>query len=148
MKIDNLIPRKILFGNPDKASLNISSDGKFLSYLAPLNGVLNVYVMENKPNAKAIPVTDDTHRGIQIYFWAKDNQHILYMRDSNGDENYQLYIANVITGEKRTLTAFKDSRVMVSKVSRFFPNEIIIMVNERRKDFFDAYKINIATGKI
>jgi dipeptidyl aminopeptidase/acylaminoacyl peptidase len=146
MKSENLIPRKILFGNPEKAALIISYDGKFLSYLAPLNNVLNVYVMENKPAAQPRAVTTDTHRGIQVYFWARDNNHIIYMRDNNGDENYQLYITEVSTGKERTLTNFNNSRVGISKVSRLFPNEIIISVNERRKDFFDLYKLNIISG--
>ncbi len=39
-----LIPRKLLFGNPDKSAARISHDGKYLSYLAPVNGVMNVWV--------------------------------------------------------------------------------------------------------
>jgi hypothetical protein len=39
-----LIPRKVLFGNPEKTAPQISPDGKRLVYLAPVNGVLNVWV--------------------------------------------------------------------------------------------------------
>ncbi len=39
-----LIPREILFGNPAKESPRISPDGKRLAYLAPVDGVLNVWV--------------------------------------------------------------------------------------------------------
>ena len=33
-----LIPREVLFGNPDKATPKISPDGKRLAYLAPDEG--------------------------------------------------------------------------------------------------------------
>src|SRR5437763_8021902 len=74
-----LIERKILFGNPDKASPRLSPDGKQLAYLAPVNGVLNVWVgPSDKPEA-AKPVTADKKRGIRIYYWAYTNEHLLYL---------------------------------------------------------------------
>src|SRR5262245_18197465 len=39
-----VIPRKVFFGNPDKAGGQISPDGKTLSFLAPVDGVMNVHV--------------------------------------------------------------------------------------------------------
>ena len=39
-KNDALIPRQVLFGNPDKASLRISSNHQMISYRAPLDGVM------------------------------------------------------------------------------------------------------------
>ena len=80
-----LIPREVLFGNPVKTSPQISPDGKRLSYLAPVDNVLNVWVKTvGKEDDKV--VTKDTDRGIRIYFWAQDNKHILYLQDKGGDE--------------------------------------------------------------
>src|SRR5262245_44337695 len=73
-----LIPRKVLFGNPDRASPQLSPDGKFLSYLAPVDGVLNVWVGPADDPKAAKPVTEDKKRGIRSYFWAYTNQHVLY----------------------------------------------------------------------
>ena len=39
-----LIPRDALFGNPTKAQGRLSPDGKFVSWLAPKDGVLNIWV--------------------------------------------------------------------------------------------------------
>ena len=39
-----LIPRKVLFGNPEKVAPRLSPDGERLAYLAPKDGVLNVWV--------------------------------------------------------------------------------------------------------
>ena len=74
-----IISRHVLFGNPDRASVQISPDGKQLSYLAATNGVLNVWVgpADNPDAAKA--VTKDTYRGIRSYFWAYTSNHIIYM---------------------------------------------------------------------
>ena len=86
-----LIPRKVLFGNPDKASPQLSYDGKRLAFLAPVKGVLNVWVGSVDDLAAAKPVTKDTYRGIRIYLWAYTNRHILYLQDKAGDENWRIY---------------------------------------------------------
>ena len=70
MTLVPLIPRKTLFGNPDKASLQLSPDGAHLAYLAPYDGVLNVWVAPRDNLDAAQPVTHDTGRGIRFYLWA------------------------------------------------------------------------------
>src|SRR5437588_11327918 len=82
-----LIPRKVLFDNPDKSQARISPDGKHLAFLAPVDGVLNVWVgpIDKPQDAKAI--TKDEKRGIRAYFWTFTNDRILYVQDAEGDEN-------------------------------------------------------------
>ena len=63
-----LIPRRVFFGNPDRTSVRISPDGSHLSYLAPHQGVLNVWV-ENLDGTGARPATQATKRPIRRYFW-------------------------------------------------------------------------------
>jgi len=43
-KPPTLIPRKLLFGNPERAAVTVSPDGSKLAFLAPVEGVLNVWV--------------------------------------------------------------------------------------------------------
>jgi hypothetical protein len=76
-----LIPRTKFFGNPEKARARLSPDGKRLAYIAPVEGVLNVWVSPDDDPAKAKPVTQDKHRGVFNYFWAYTSQHILYTQD-------------------------------------------------------------------
>src|SRR5580700_10188647 len=99
-----LIPRKLLFGNPDKAGAKISPDGKHLSYLAPVDGVLNVWVAPVDNVAAAKAVTHDKKRGIRSYFWAYDNRHILYVQDANGDEDFHVYRAELDGKDDHDLT--------------------------------------------
>lgn len=143
-----LIPRDILFGNPDKIMARLSPDGTMISYLAPVDDVLNVWVgPANDPDA-AEPVTNDTSRGIRIYFWAYTNEHILYLQDQVGDENWRVYSVNLRTGDTIDLTPFKDVQVRIQGVSKKFPDEILISLNDRVPQLHDVYLININTGEM
>ena len=73
-----VIPRSALFGNPEKTQARISPDGKYISFIAPNDGVLNVWVGPRSDPSAAKPVTNDTKRGIRQHFWAYDNKHVLY----------------------------------------------------------------------
>ncbi len=145
---DNLIPRKILFGNPEKANVQISKDGKHISYLSDKNGALNIFValLDNLNAAKAI--TNDSKRGIRSYFWSYDNNHILYLKDNDGDENYKIHKVNINTLEDRALTPTKNVKSIILKSSYKIPNEIIIGLNDRKKEYFDIYNLNINTSKL
>lgn len=142
-----LIPRKVLFSNPDKASPQISPDGQRFSYLAPVSGVLNVWVASADDPASAKPVTNDTGRGIRIYFWAYTNKHILYLQDRNGDENWRVYSVDLDTGQIRDLTPIEGVSAQIQEVSFKFPGEILIGLNDRNPQFHDIYQVNIGTGE-
>jgi len=141
-----LIPRKILFGNPDRAFVRISPDGAQISYLAPREGVLNVWVAPRHDPTAARPVTQDTGRGIRYYFWAYTNQHILYIQDKNGDENWRLYSVNLATDEVKDLTPFEGVQTQIKNVSPKLPDEVVVGLNNRNPQWHDIYRINIHTG--
>jgi len=143
---DQLIPREKLFGNPDKIAVRISNDGSKISFVAPLDGVLNIWVGPAGSPAKAKPITDDKQRGIRSYFGAKDNNHIIYTQDKKGDENWRLYSVNIATLEKKDLTPADNVRASVLKLSSDFPEEMLIQLNDRVPEYFDIYKVNIVSG--
>jgi len=142
-----LIPRQTLFGNPDKASARLSPDGSKLSFLAPRDGVLNVFVgpVDNPDAAKA--VTDDKLRGVRSYFWAYDSQHILYVQDTGGDEDWHVYSVDLSNNETKDLTPLKKIAAQIDTVSEKFPQEILIGLNDRDPRYHDVYRINIVTGE-
>jgi Tol biopolymer transport system component len=142
----SLISRQVLFGNPDKTSVNISPDGSQISYLAPVNGVLNLWVAPAEGFVRARPVTNDTNRGIRSYAWAYNNQ-LLYLQDRDGDELWRLFKAdlNQSKGEAESLTP-KGSLAAIQKVSHNFPDEILVILNERDPRYFDIYRINLTSG--
>src|SRR5438552_16513866 len=81
-----LIPREVLFGNPERAEPQISPNGMQIAWLAPdKNGVLNVWA-DSIPPAQAHPVTNETQHPVRWYQWADDGKHLLYLHDNGGDE--------------------------------------------------------------
>ena len=142
-----LILREVLFGNPDKSSVQLSPDGTQISYLAPVDGVLNVWVGPADDPAVARPVTNDIDRGIRIYFWAYTNEHILYLQDQAGNENWRVYSVNLKTGETMDLTPLEGVRAQIQAVSQKSPDEILIGLNDRVPQLHDLYRVNINTGE-
>src|ERR1700756_726263 len=95
-----LIPREVLFGNPERADPQISPDGKQLGYLAPVDGVLNVWIRTlGKSDDRA--VTSDTKRGIRNFHWQYDNQHVLYTQDVGGNEQWHLYQTDITSKQTK-----------------------------------------------
>ena len=142
-----LIERETLFGNPDKASARLSPDGTKLSYLAPRDGVLNVFVGPLDDPAAAKPVTDDKYRGIRSYFWAEDSKHVLYVQDKGGDEDWHVYSVDLESGETKDLTPIDKVNAQIVGVSEKFPEEIMVGLNDRDARYHDIYRVNIGTGE-
>jgi dipeptidyl aminopeptidase/acylaminoacyl peptidase len=142
-----LIPRSVFFGNPEKAAARISPDGKRLSYLAPVDGVLNIWVGPADDVASAKAVTADKKRGIRSYFWAYTSQHILYTQDADGDENWHVYAVDLETGTTKDLTPLKGVAAQIEATSHRFPNEILVGLNDRDPRYHDVYRVNLATGE-
>ena len=142
-----LIPRDVFFGNPDRAAVRVSPDGKHLSYAAPVDGVLNLWVAPVDKPEEAKAITADKGRGITQYFWAYDNRHILYLQDVGGTENFSLYVVDLQTGQTKPLAADPKVRVEVEGVSEKFPGKILVGLNDRVPMFHDVYEMDIATGE-
>lgn len=143
-----LIDRDVLFGNPDRAAPQISPDGTRIAFLAPCGGVLNVWVgPADNPDA-ARPVTSDRVRGIRIFSWAQNNDHILFMQDKGGDENFHVFAVDLTkANEMRDLTPYPGARASIQEVSREFPDEILVATNNRDPQVFDVHRVNIRTGE-
>lgn len=142
-----LIPREILFGNPDKTSPQLSPDGKKMAYLAPVNNVLNVWVGAIGSDDYQ-PVTSDTDRGVRFYLWAADNRHILYIQDVGGNENWRLYATDLETRETRDLTPFENVQVQLIDRDKHFPNELLIAMNKENPQVHDVYHLDLPSGEL
>ncbi|MER3428109.1 MAG: S9 family peptidase [Pyrinomonas sp.] len=142
-----LIPREVLFGNPERASPQISPDGRLLAYLAPHNGVLNVWVRTIGQRDDRV-VTDDRKRGIRIYFWQPDSRHIIYLQDQNGDENWRVYQTSIETKQTRDLTPFERVQARIVAVYPDIPDRILVALNNRDPRLHDVYRVDLKTGKL
>ncbi len=142
-----LIPRRVLFGNPEKTGPQISPDGCVLAYLAPKNGVLNVWVRTlGQTDDKA--VTSDALRGIRSFYWQGDSAHLLYLQDTGGDENFHLYQTEIATQETRDLTPFPGARALPLALNPNHPAEMLVSVNNRNPSVFDVYRLDFGTGTL
>src|SRR5579863_2859677 len=125
-----LIPREVLFGNPERTDPQISPDGTQIGYLAPVDGVLNVWIRTlGKTDDRA--VTADTKRGIRNFTWNYDNKSILYTQDLGGDENWRLYQTDIATKQTKDLTAFDKVRVDIAAYDWKTPDTILVQMNKR-----------------
>ncbi|MXP10139.1 alpha/beta fold hydrolase [Altererythrobacter halimionae] len=143
-----LIPRESLFGNPSRASAQISPDGEWLAWLAPDNGVLNVWMAPvDDPDAAKV-MTKATDRPIRQYFWAPDGRSLLYIQDKGGDENFLLYGIDIASGNERTLTDFENTRVMLIGGSDRIKDKVLVGLNNRDARFHDVYMLDLNSGEL
>lgn len=131
----------------DKAEPRISPDGARISYLAPVNGVLNVWVSPVGQPESAKPVTDDKKRGIHTYSWAFTNHHIIYLQDKDADENWHVCSVNIDSGVVRDLTPLKGVQARVQTLSPVLPSEILVGLSKRDSKLYDIYRVNTETGQ-
>ena len=136
-----LIPREALFGNPTKAQGRLSPDGKWLSWLAPKDGVLNIWLAPRDDLGAARAITASSDRPIRQHFWAPDGKSIGYIQDKGGDENFLLYSIDVASGEERTLTPFENTRVQILGSSETIKDKMLIGLNNRNPQFFDVHML-------
>ncbi|RGP40028.1 Acylaminoacyl-peptidase [Altererythrobacter insulae] len=143
-----LIPRDDLFGNPSRAAGKLSPDGKWLSWLAPKDGVLNIWLAPVGTPDAAKAMTDATDRPIRQYMWAPDSKSLLYIQDKGGDENFLLYGVDIASGKETTLTPFENTRVDIVGGSESIRDKILIGLNNRDPQFHDVHLLDLNTGEL
>ncbi|KUJ83768.1 S9 family peptidase [Microbulbifer flavimaris] len=142
-----LIDREVLFGNPSRYQGRLSPDGTMMSFRAPLDGVMNLWVAPAGDIDAAEPVTRDKGRGIPSHFWSKDSSHLLYIRDENGDENWHLYAIDLNSKKITDLSPYEGVQAQMIAQSESHPGIVIVGMNDRDPRWHDLYKVSLSTGK-
>lgn len=143
-----LIERAKLFGNPSKTAGSISPDGKWLSWIAPRDGVLNVWVAPIGAPNEARPLTAEKTRPIRTVYWAPDSKSLLFINDKGGDENFLLYGVDIASGKQTLFTPFEKTRVQIINISRHVKDRILVGINNRDPRWHDAYSLDLKSGKL
>ncbi len=143
-----LIPRAALFGNPTRAQGLISPDGQWLSWIAPRDGVLNIWVAPASDPEAARAITSATARPIRQHFWAPDASAVMYIQDKGGDENFLLYRVDIATGTETTLTPFENTRVQLIGASTTRKDKLLLGLNNRDPQWHDVHLLDLATGTL
>jgi dipeptidyl aminopeptidase/acylaminoacyl peptidase len=142
-----LVPRRTFFRNPDRANLQLSSDGAQLAWTEPVAGIQNVFVAPLNDIARARQITKETQRSISSYLWAYTNRHLVVLRDSDGDENYRCHSVDLETGKELALTEQPGVRSFIWRASRDYPTDMLFGVNARDRRHFDVVRIDVTTGE-
>lgn len=142
------IPLEDFFRNSERTGYQLSPDGSYISYMAPYKDRLNVFVRRvDETDEHAIQITNETERSVAGYMWA-DNQRLLYMKDTAGDENYQLYGVHRDGSDDRAYTAFDGVRTSLIDDLEEQQGVVMIGMNKRNPEVFDPYRLNIETGEL
>jgi dipeptidyl aminopeptidase/acylaminoacyl peptidase len=149
-----LIDREIFFGNPEITGAQISPDGKYISFIKPYKDVRNIWVKGvYEPFEKARVVTAESKRPITNYFWSRDGRYILFVKDKDGDENFNVYSVNPAEASEgkiptaRNLTEAEKARAIIYNVPETKPDVIYVGLNLRDPAWHDLYEVRISTGE-
>lgn len=151
-----LIDRELIFGNPEIVNAELSPDGKYLAFQKPWHDTRNIYVKGvDEPFSAARLLTSETKRPVPAYFWTRNSKYILYVKDNDGDENFNIYAidpaakpaAGAEAPPSRDLTGLKGVRVTIYDTPKSDPDLVYIGLNDRDKAWHDLYKLKLSTGE-
>ncbi len=143
-----MIPRSVFFGNPDRAAVRLSPDGRWISFHAPWEGVLNVWIAPADDPGGARPLTTERRDPITRSFWSYCSRRVLYLRDNRGDENWRLYAADIENGRQLALTPGANVRAQLLHQSPSTPTSVIVGLNDRDARHHDLYRVDVETGEL
>ncbi|MBL8621732.1 MAG: S9 family peptidase [Myxococcales bacterium] len=143
----DLIPRAVVFGNPERGAPEVSPDGKWLAFSAPADGVMNVFVAPIDDLAKAVQVTFDKARPVRQYYWSADSAYVLYEQDAGGDENFHIFRVGRDGKGALDLTDRPKVAAQLVGMSHRHPDRILVGMNDRDPSLHDVYEVELATGK-
>ncbi|HEX9890337.1 MAG TPA: alpha/beta fold hydrolase, partial [Nitriliruptorales bacterium] len=145
------LPVDVAVADPRHVGVTVSPDGRRWAYLAPVDGVMNLWVGELDGEAK--PITALTGRGLSPpgpvtpgYRWTYDSRHLVYFLDGDGDENWIPHAVDCETGETRRLVDLEGVSCRVLKAVPSRPTQLLLSVNGRDPRFHDAHLVDIETG--
>lgn len=142
-----LMPRDLFFDNPTRIQGRISPDGSKMSFMAPLDGVQNLWVGPVGDFDAAEPVTSDKLRGINSHQWAFNGKNVLYLRDQGGDEDFHIYSVDLDSGNTQDLTPFEKTTGIFVGGSYRHPDEYLLGINNRDQRWHDVWRVNVRTGE-
>ncbi len=140
------IPLKYFFKKPERTAYQISPDGQYVAFLKPYKRRQNIYV-QRIGRTKVVRLTSELERDIAGFFW-KSNDTLLYLRDFKGDENFHLFAVSLHEKHIRDLTPFENTRTLLIDELIDDDNHILIALNSRTPEVFDAYQLNVRTGEL
>lgn len=141
-----IIPLRDFFKNPQTTGYELSPSGNLIGFLKPVDSRLNIFV-QAKSGGDAKQITQVKDRDIRSFFW-KGDKYLLFLKDNGGDENFHLYVTQIDGTGQRDLTPFDGVRAEVIDDLEDHPTDLLVALNQRNKEVFDAYRLNVETGDL
>jgi dipeptidyl aminopeptidase/acylaminoacyl peptidase len=151
-----VLDRELFFGNPEIAGAQLSPDGKWTAFLKPWKDTRNVWVKKTgDPYDKARLVTAEPKRPVAGFFWSRDSKYILFVKDKDGDENFNVWAVDPAVQPEagkdaptaRNLTDAKSVQAQIYDVPKTDPDVVFVGLNDRDAAWHDLYKVKISTGE-
>ncbi|HYN42386.1 MAG TPA: S9 family peptidase [Thermoanaerobaculia bacterium] len=151
-----VLDRELFFGNPEIAGAQLSPDGKWTAFLKPWKETRNVWVKKTgDPYDKATLVTAEPKRPVPSFFWSRDSRYILFVKDKDGDENFNVWAVDPAAKPEagkdaptaRNLTDAKSVQAQIYDVPKTDPDVVFVGLNDRDAAWHDLYKVKISTGE-
>ena len=142
-----LIPRKLLLGNAARSNPRLAPDGMHLAWMAPLDGVLNIWVAPAHAIGQGQPVTRMKGRPAAWFDWSTDGRHLMFLKDETGDENYNFFVVDPETSIVRNLTQMPGAAVRPLLWSRDMPGIVMLGLNDRDAAWHDIWSMDLASGE-
>lgn len=146
MNQNSLIPRHILFSDPEKLNVKLGPDGQFVSYLAPHRGELNVWLAPISDLKAAKPITH-SQQPIKEHCWSSDGDFLLYIYDEKGDENWQLHGFDIKNNQNVAYTP-KGCNAKIIHQSTRMPGKVLIGLNQRDRHYHDVYILDLQQNRL
>jgi len=145
-----------LLAPPGFQAPQISPDGEYISYIALHNGVTNLFVAPVGNIADYRPVTDYRDSGVRagnahgavMYRWHYDSRNLLYPRDYEGDENWDIHIVNILDGTRRNLTPVPGKQVELIAYGREQPDQALVSIGSFSKEDTTVHRLDMSSGVI
>ena len=151
MALPALIPVEDFFKPPTRAAATLSPDGTKLAFLAPWQNRLNVWIEDlDTSEAPAEPrcVTTDANRSVFHYEWTDDPRWLIYLQDTNGDENWHVFRVDLDDPGAAAVDLTPFPGAMALPVREVKDGKTGVMVNNREPTLLDLHELDIVTGEL
>src|SRR5262249_12137906 len=110
-------------------------------------GVMNVWTAAVDAPGDARPLTRHKDRPVPFHLFARTSGHVLYARDTAGDENFHVWCAALDGSEPRDLTPYGAVTFRWFGAHRRQRHLIAVGLNDRDARWHDLYELDIVSGK-
>jgi len=142
-----LIPVRDFVANTDSQShYRVSPDGTKVAWKA-------VHGTQEEIFVRTLGKDDARNLGFDAqgypFYWAQDSRRLLFVKDAGGNENFHLFVVDTDELEPSPLdiTPGENTRVVLQRMIKGDPSNVLIAHNGRDRAVFDLYRLNLDTGE-